>query len=226
MDRSELEQWLAEGLSLEAIGRLVGRHPSTVSYWLQKYGLEPVHRRKHLARGPLPRVQLEALVREGASIRRIAATLNSSQGAVRHWLVRYGLETMRTERRREISRAKARGAEVVLFTCPCHGPTEFRLAPSGRYFCPQCRSDAVSRRRRRVKEILIAEGGGACRLCGYSGYAGALQFHHLDPSIKEFSVSKEGGTLSLARTRSEASKCVLLCANCHAEVEAGLKEVA
>jgi hypothetical protein len=29
-------------------------------------------------------------------------------------------------------------------------------------------------------------------------------------------------TLGIARMREEARKCVLLCANCHAEVEAGL----
>ena len=30
---------------------------------------------------------------------------------------------------------------------------------------------------------------------------------------------------SLARCRQEAAKCVLLCANCHAEVEAGVAEL-
>ena len=51
---------------------------------------------------------------------------------------------------------------------------------------------------------------------------GALQFHHRDPTTKSFEVSRQGITRSLQRLRLEARKCVLLCANCHAMVEAGL----
>lgn len=68
----------------------------------------------------------------------------------------------------------------------------------------------------------MAEAGGACVLCGYSRSLAGLQFHHVDPSEKAFSLSQEGVTRSLARARAEAAKCVLLCANCHAEVEAGV----
>jgi hypothetical protein len=51
MQREALEGWLAQGFSQSEIGRLSGRHPSTVSYWCAKYGLVPVGRRRHLARG-------------------------------------------------------------------------------------------------------------------------------------------------------------------------------
>ena len=80
----------------------------------------------------------------------------------------------------------------------------------------------VAARRRRIKEILVAEAGGRCRVCGYDIYIGALQFHHQDPTAKRFTVSRGGTTGSLDSMREEARKCVLLCANCHAEVEAGL----
>jgi hypothetical protein len=58
-------------------------------------------------------------------------------------------------------------------------------------------------------------------LCGYDRCAGALHFHHLDPAEKSFHLSMQGVARSLARAREEMAKCVLLCANCHAEVEAG-----
>lgn len=32
-------------------------------------------------------------------------------------------------------------------------------------------------------------------------------------------------TRSIERAREEAAKCVLLCANCHAEVEAGVRSL-
>jgi hypothetical protein len=50
-----------------------------------------------------------------------------------------------------------------------------------------------------------------------------LEFHHLDPGLKEFQLSHNGATRSLARSRAEARKCILLCANCHREVEAGIR---
>lgn len=62
-------------------------------------------------------------------------------------------------------------------------------------------------------------------LCGYSRFDAALQFHHVDPAAKSFALSREGVTRSLAKARQEAEKCVLLCANCHAEVEGGFVEL-
>jgi hypothetical protein len=68
--------------------------------------------------------------------------------------------------------------------------------------------------------------GGCCRICGFEQYVGALQFHHVDPATKAFALGRRGVTRSLARAREEARKCVLLCANCHAMVEAGLLDLA
>jgi hypothetical protein len=43
----------------------------------------------------------------------------------------------------------------------------------------------------------------------------------VDPATKSFALSMATGK-SLDTFRQEAKKCVLLCANCHGEVEAGL----
>jgi 5-methylcytosine-specific restriction endonuclease McrA len=76
--------------------------------------------------------------------------------------------------------------------------------------------------RRRKKARLVAEAGGACVICGYSGYFGALEFHHREPAQKSFGLSERGMTRSIERLRAELAKCVLLCSNCHAEVEGGV----
>jgi hypothetical protein len=73
--------------------------------------------------------------------------------------------------------------------------------------------------------MLIEEAGGRCTLCGYDRSPAALHFHHRDPSQKAFSLGVRGITRGIDRLREEAAKCVLLCANCHAEVEAGVQEV-
>jgi hypothetical protein len=72
---------------------------------------------------------------------------------------------------------------------------------------------------------LIDRAGGACRICGYDRFAGALEFHHLDPESKRFTLSRHGVTRAYAEVQAEADKCVLLCANCHAEVEGGVTEI-
>jgi 5-methylcytosine-specific restriction endonuclease McrA len=76
-----------------------------------------------------------------------------------------------------------------------------------------------------MKARLLKEAGGQCSLCGYSRYRGALHFHHLDPSSKEFTVSRGGVTRAFQELQAEAQKCVLLCSNCHAGVEGGFCEL-
>jgi transposase/DNA-directed RNA polymerase subunit RPC12/RpoP len=219
MDRETLAALLAEGRSIESIARETGRAASTVAYWVNKHGLSSRHAARHAPRGGIEREPLQALIEEGLSIRQIAARCGVSATTVRHWLQRYGLKT-------EPARYARRGEpkpEEILRECATHGWGAFvRVGAPGRYRCARCNTEAVSERRRRVKEILVAEAGGRCATCGFDAYVGALQFHHRDPATKAFEVSRQGITRSLEKLRSEARKCVLLCANCHAMVEAGL----
>ena len=105
--------------------------------------------------------------------------------------------------------------------CSTHGQAIFILEGRGYYRCTRCRMETVSYWRRRAKRRLLASVGGSCVICGYDKCPAALQFHHLEPADKRFAISRQGVTRSFAELRAEAAKCVLLCANCHAEVEAG-----
>ena len=224
MDRIVLEQLLGEGLSLAEIGKRVGRHEATVSYWLKKYGLHAVNRTKFAPRGGLGREYLETLIAAGMSIAQIAEQTSVSKATVRHWLVRYGLKAngaLGRRMRAEARTAHADGLAVAGFDCKHHGETAFVLDQRGYYRCKRCRSASVSRRRRKVKELLVAEAGGACCVCGYDRNPRALHFHHLDPSLKRMEINAGGAAVAISRLRAEARKCVLVCANCHAEVEAG-----
>jgi transposase len=218
MDRASLEQLLGQGMSLAEIGRRFGLHEATVGYWVKKHGLRAANHEKHLAKGGLTRVQLEPLVQEGLSIAQIAVAVGRSNATVRHWLKEFGLRTVWAERRR----ASNDHQEKLLLSCPRHGLTTFRRRSKGGYRCAKCRAEAVARRRRKVKRILVEEAGGACRLCGYDRCVAALHFHHLEPAEKRFTLSHRGVARSLESARAEASKCVLLCSNCHVEVEAGV----
>jgi len=61
-------------------------------------------------------------------------------------------------------------------------------------------------------------------VCGYGRYQGALEFHHLDTSKKDFGLSTKGLTRSWEKTKRELEKCILVCSNCHKEIHAGLTQ--
>jgi hypothetical protein len=174
-------------------------------------------------RGRLEYEELERMVESGASIAQIAQAVDRSKATVRHWLREYGLVTRRARERREGTSGNAGRPDLIVRECSRHGLTKFKLRSEGGYRCLKCRAEAVSRRRRRVKRTLVEEAGGACRVCGYARCIAALEFHHVEPGEKRFALSHRGVARSLAKARTEASKCVLLCANCHAEVEAGMR---
>src|SRR4051812_43071799 len=224
MDRDWLAARLGAGESIEAIAREVRKHPSTVSYWASKYGLASAHAVRHAARGGIPREVLAELACDGLSVRGMAARLGCSAATVRHWLRKHDVETHRTSQLRSTRDGRASGADAILRVFAVHGVTAYVLDTDGYYRCARCRADSVIRRRARIRAEVIAEAGGCCAICGYSRHLAALQFHDLDPATKEFTLCN-GDTRSLARMRAEAAKCVLLCANCHAEVESGAAQV-
>lgn len=45
-----------------------------------------------------------------------------------------------------------------------------------------------------------------------------MEFHHKDPSKKDFGISSAGTTKSFERIKLELDKCDLLCSNCHKEI--------
>jgi len=53
----------------------------------------------------------------------------------------------------------------------------------------------------------------SCQRCGYSD-SRALQFHHTDNN-KEANIANRVAVWSLDKIKKEASKCEVLCANCH-----------
>jgi transposase len=180
-------EWLAEqleaGRSIESIAREVGRHASTVAYWVAKFGLRSRHAARHAAKGGIARATLAALVADGLSSRQIADRLNVSQATVRHWLQKHGLETERAARRRVTSSVSTDDADATAF-CPRHGTTQFRRRAEGGWRCLKCRAEAVVARRRSVKATLVSEAGGACENDGLNWpRCDGLNWPHLRPIV-------------------------------------------
>src|SRR3954467_10498782 len=120
MQKEFLEQCLAEGMSLEAIGKRVGKHESTVSYWLKKHGLEAVRAEKHKSKGAPPKDEMERLLAAGLSLREIAHRMDRSLATIRHWMRKYEMETERSSRLRESRDACGEGSKMIDLKCPKH----------------------------------------------------------------------------------------------------------
>ena len=79
--------------------------------------------------------------------------------------------------------------------------------------------EAQKRRGLARKLDLIRSAGGSCSICGYDKNLAALVFHHTVSGGKDFKLDMR--SLSNRRIEpvlSEIEKCILVCANCHAEL--------
>lgn len=77
--------------------------------------------------------------------------------------------------------------------------------------------------RKRTKIKLVEYKGGECKCCGYNKSIKALEFHHLDPKEKDFTMS--GKSWSFERLKKEADKCILVCNRCHVEIHDNLIKI-
>ena len=84
------------------------------------------------------------------------------------------------------------------------------------------RINAVISWRKRTKIKLVEYKGGCCQVCEYNKSIGALEFHHVDPNEKDFTISAK--SYAFERLKKEVDKCVLLCSNCHIEVHEEIKK--
>jgi hypothetical protein len=99
--------------------------------------------------------------------------------------------------------------------CKKHGLTEFSGKENR---CKRCRIEAVQRNRKKLKQKAVDYKGGMCEKCGYNKSLSALQFHHINPEEKDFGISTTGNTRAWSYIKKELDKCILVCANCHAEL--------
>lgn len=82
--------------------------------------------------------------------------------------------------------------------------------------------NCVKRRKYNLKRIF----GLKCCICGFDEFEEALEFHHVDEKNKSFGISDSFSTTkSLEAQLEETKKCILVCANCHRGIHAGVKQV-
>ena len=89
--------------------------------------------------------------------------------------------------------------------------------------CKKCTSILKCKEQKENKQKCVDYLGGKCCICEYNKTLNALQFHHLIPSKKEFTIGKHHSRL-FENVIKELDKCILVCSNCHNEIHSGLHE--
>lgn len=79
--------------------------------------------------------------------------------------------------------------------------------------------------RRHTKMRAVSYFGGNCYGCDLAFMPQVFEFHHLDARDKDFGIATEGITRPWEKIVAELEKCVMLCANCHREVHAGVRSI-
>jgi hypothetical protein len=84
-------------------------------------------------------------------------------------------------------------------------------------YCKQCIINYNYERELKFKIDVIKLKGGKCSKCGYDKNISALEFHHLDRNKKEFNFAHKSAMTD--KLLKELNKCILVCSNCHREIE-------
>lgn len=155
------------------------------------------------------REHLTKLVEDGKSIRQIASETGRSPSGIRHWLRKFGLSTK-----------KPLKYDGKCKFCSCELTDLNTYSGKRNWACKKCFNKYRAEQFTKNKQAIIDYKGGRCEGCGWEGHYAAFDFHHRDPSQKDYEVSKTNK--GWEQLTAEADKCALLCARCHRLVHAGV----
>ena len=74
------------------------------------------------------------------------------------------------------------------------------------------RNAQIAENSRKLKRKMVELKGDCCSACGGKFPDVVYDFHHVDPSTKDFSIAK---SRNFEKIKKELEKCVMLCSNCH-----------
>jgi hypothetical protein len=171
---------------------------------------------------------IEDLIEQNLTTIQIATALHLSSTGARYWMAKHGLRVKgRRGRKYDPDYPEIESHQHVCCMCKEVKPrSDFYKKRAGQdhiiSYCKPCHGRWTRDRIRRFKQDCLEYKGGKCEACDYNRYAGSLEFHHLDPSQKDFHLGEKGRVTLDENIKSELDKCALLCACCHREAHAGL----
>lgn len=167
---------------------------------------------------------LKELIGKNMSTHEISKVLSKSQTTVAYWVKKYKLSTNHKSFK-QIGQKDYGDSR----TCPrCQKSRDIndfyqrRGKPNSSTYCKECTNSQTLDRVRELKKKCVEYKGGQCVTCGYDKCIGALEFHHLDPISKDFTIAHLRSYSFSKKVTTELDKCILVCANCHREIHSGL----
>lgn len=89
--------------------------------------------------------------------------------------------------------------------------------------CKECEHEKSKVARDTKKQLMTDLKEVGCAICGEHDPI-CLDFHHYDPNEKQFNMSA-AVMKTIPDLINEASKCVVVCANCHRKIHAGMLNI-
>jgi hypothetical protein len=163
---------------------------------------------------------LEKYLKDGLSLNKITEITGKSLTTLVYWKNKYGLRSNHKNFKQKGT--KEYGEKRFCPRCKKDCDTsEFynrRGKENSSVYCRKCTVDQTLERTRNFKSMMVEYKGGCCIKCGYKKYIGALEFHHIDPSKKDFTLSHLKLSKFDDKIKNELDKCILVCSNCHREI--------
>lgn len=201
-EKQKIKELIDKGLTNKQIGELLDMKYRTVCFKLREY---------QLTRYSKPKISQEIIneiikmYNEGYNCTEIKNKINLSKVTIYLILKENGITIFRRN-----SKKSLRLRLEISDNCQLCNNT---LKTKGN-ICGTCRTNI---RRYKIKLSMFNLKGGKCQDCGSDDLdISCYDFHHLDPTKKEFQLSgTQANKLTSAKIKVELEKCVLLCSNCH-----------
>lgn len=163
--------------------------------------------------------EIELMIGANMSIADIAENTGKSKSGIRYWLRFYKLKTNHPNTKLGEKYIKTEDKKCP--KCNIEKTKDYfykrRDGSDFSTYCKDCTRQDTIDRQRKLKQLCVTYKGGECSKCGYNKCIGALDFHHLNPDEKDFSIGHLKNYSFSDKIKKELDKCVLLCSNCHRE---------
>jgi transposase len=163
---------------------------------------------------------LESYINSGLSLRKIVEKTGKSLTTIRYWARKYNLKSnfkrFKDAGKKEYGEFRfCPGCEKEVLTKDFYKKRGVKYSSS---YCKVCTNQITIKKQRLTKLKMIEYKGGSCEVCGYNKSPAAMDFHHKDPSKKEFTIAHARHRSFNDKMKMELDKCLLVCSNCHREI--------
>ena len=163
-------------------------------------------------------------INKGLSLKKISKLCGKAPSTITYWLNKFNLKTnnLSFKVKGKIDYNNQRCCPKCKITKELNEFYNRRDKIGSSVYCKTCTNKQVLDRQRELKQQAVDYKGGYCIICGYNKCNAALEFHHLEPDKKDFSISQLKKYAFTENIKKELDKCILLCSNCHREFHSGI----